>query len=531
MNHVKKKLFSIFLLFYFLIGSYSSLNTGISFDERYEELNWKFNVNLIKDISKDISKEEKFNRKKFDAEVKNFVGYGIGFQLISQPIQHFIKKLPILKNNLDSFGAKLVAKHFVVFLFFFISGIFFYLILKKLINNENFCIIGSIVYLTYPYLFGQAMFSPKDVPFMSVWLMCTYLSFILFEILIKKNKINLIHLLFISFTTAYLLSVRIAGILIFIQYLILLMLFLSIYENNFIKFFKKFYLKILFFLSSTIIFTFLLNPFFWIDPFLLIETIKINANHFNNVGTTTFGRIMYAKDLPSTYLLIWLAVKIPLLILLGIIILPITEKKIFENKKTSIFFGNILLSIIIIIFFLIFKKVHLYDEIRQVMFLVPLIFIIGLVSLYLFSKKLFYLIGVLSIIFFITENIKINPYQYVWFNIPSRYVDLTEKFELEYQGISGREIAKQISKLDYEKTCILVNPIHSVEPFLDKSKFNCFDIWQKIDTDYKRPFLAVQNVRNLKKSMPYNCVSIFETHFKLLFQKEKFITGKLLRCN
>ena len=158
MNHVKKKLFSIFLLFYFLIGSYSSLNTGISFDERYEELNWKFNVNLIKDISKDISKEEKFNRKKFDAEVKNFVGYGIGFQLISQPIQHFIKKLPILKNNLDSFGAKLVAKHFVVFLFFFISGIFFYLILKKLINNENFCIIGSIVYLTYPYLFGQAMF-------------------------------------------------------------------------------------------------------------------------------------------------------------------------------------------------------------------------------------------------------------------------------------------------------------------------------------------------------------------------------------
>ena len=173
----------------------------------------------------------------------------------------------------------------------------------------------------------------------------------------------------------------------------------------------------------------------------------------------------------------------------------------------------------------------MYDEIRQVMFLVPLIFIIGLVSLYLFSKKLFYFTGVLSIIFFITENVKINPYQYVWFNLPSRYVDLTKKFELEYQGISGREIAKQISKLDYQNTCILVNPIHSVEPFLDKSKFNCFDIWQKVDTDYKRPFLAVQNVRNLKKSMPYNCVSVYETHFKLFFQKEKFVTGKLLSCS
>ena len=531
MKRIKKKLFTIFLLFYFLIGSYNSLNTGISFDERYEELNWKFNVSLIKDISNNFNKKKKFDREKFDAKVKNFVGYGIGFQLISQPIQFLVKKLPILKNNLDNFGAKLVAKHLVVFLFFFVSGIFFYLILKKIINNENFCIIGSIVYLTYPYLFGQAMFSPKDVPFMSVWLMCTYLSFTLFESLIKENKINLYHLLFFSFMTAYLLSVRIAGILIFIQYLILLMLFIGIYKNNFIKLFKKFYLKFLFFLSSIILFTFLFNPFFWIDPFLLIETIKINTNHFNNVGTTTFGRIMYAKDLPSTYLPIWLAVKIPFLILLGIIMFPITEKKIFEHKKKSIFFGNILLTIIAIIFFLIFYRVHLYDEIRQVMFLVPLIFIIGLVSLYLFSKKLFYFTGVLSIIFFITENVKINPYQYVWFNLPSRYVDLTKKFELEYQGISGREIAKQISKLDYQNTCILVNPIHSVEPFLDKSKFNCFDIWQKVDTDYKRPFLAVQNVRNLKKSMPYNCVSVYETHFKLFFQKEKFVTGKLLSCS
>ena len=92
------------------------------------------------------------------------------------------------------------------------------------------------------------------------------------------------------------------------------------------------------------------------------------------------------------------------------------------------------------------KKVHLYDEIRQIMFLLPLIFIVGLVSLFNFSRVLFYVIGFISIIFFVIENIKINPYQYVWFNVPSRYFDLTNKFELEYQGISGKEIAKQILK-------------------------------------------------------------------------------------
>ena len=72
--------------------------------------------------------------------------------------------------------------------------------------------------------------------------------------------------------------------------------------------------------------------------------------------------------------------------------------------------------------------------------------------------------------------------------------------------------------------------MHTVKPYLVNSNFNCFDIWQKIDTDYKRPFLAVQHVRNLKKGKSYKCNSIHEDGFKLLFHKNKIITGKLLKC-
>ena len=181
MSSLKKNFLIVFLSSYFLIGSLNSINTGISFDEKHEELNWNFHVSLLKQISDIVINNKKFDKKKFDQEVQSFVGYGIGFQIISQPIQSILKKFLIKKSNLDNYGAKLLAKHFVVFLFFFISGIFFYLILKKIIDNENFCILGTTLYLTYPYLFGQSMFSPKDVPFMSVWLICTYVSFILFE--------------------------------------------------------------------------------------------------------------------------------------------------------------------------------------------------------------------------------------------------------------------------------------------------------------------------------------------------------------
>jgi len=190
MISLKKKIFSLFLLLYFLLGSFNSLNTGLSFDENYEELNWNFHVNLVKEISSSISSEEKFDREKFNLEVKRFVGYGIGFQIISQPIQNLLKKVLIRNKDLDKYGAKLLAKHFVVFLFFFISGIFFYLILRKLIDNENFLILGTTIYLTFPYLFGQSMFSPKDVPFMSVWLVCSYFSFAIFEKIVSKENIS-----------------------------------------------------------------------------------------------------------------------------------------------------------------------------------------------------------------------------------------------------------------------------------------------------------------------------------------------------
>ena len=530
MNSPKKKIFIVFILIYFLVGAQNSIKSGISFDEKHEELNWKFHTWLIGEFKDKIFHNKPFDFEFYDSEVKKFVGYGIGFQIISQPIQSILKNLLILNNDISNYGAKLLSKHFVIFTFFFISGIFFYLILRKLIDNEDFCVISTIIYLTYPYLFGQSMFSPKDIPFLSVWLMCTYLVFNLIDKLIRNDILNNKEIILISFCTAFLLSIRIAGLLIFIQYLLLLIFYTSVFEKKLSSFVKRFYPKFLIFSLFFLLFTFLFYPILWLEPFLIFETVNINTNHFNNVGTNTLGKIMYSHDLPSTYIPIWLSVKLPLIILIGFLIIPFCEKKIFNDKKKSIFFGSLLLTVLLIPLILIIKKVHLYDEIRQIMFLIPLIFILGLVSLHTISKKIFYSLGILTICFFIIENIKINPYQYVWFNLPSRSLDITEKFELEYQGISGREVAKYISQLDNQKNCILVNPLHTVKPFLDNTKFDCFDVWQKIDTNYERPFLAVQHVRNLKKSLPYNCEKIHETNFKLIFYKKKIITSKLLEC-
>ena len=219
------------------------------------------------------------------------------------------------------------------------------------------------------------------------------------------------------------------------------------------------------------------------------------------------------------------------MILIGILLIPLVEKKIFTSNDNKIIFGSILITTFLIPLLMIVGSVHLYDEIRHLMFLMPFFITLGVVSIFIFSKKFFYLFGIFTISFFIYENIKINPYQYIWFNLPSRFLDLTNHFELDYQGLSGKEIASKIPKISKEKNCILTSPIYSVRPFLNDTKFDCFDIWQYVDTGYQRPFLAVQHVRNIKKGIPYNCVSIYESSFNLLLHKKKFVTGKLLKCS
>ena len=107
MSNIKNKIFYLFLLIFLVIGTFTSLNVGISHDEWHEEENWKYNIALTQNIKNHI-----FLDQEIDPNLENYKDkyYGVGFQFISQPIQFFVKK--IIKNDkIDEFGAKLVSKH------------------------------------------------------------------------------------------------------------------------------------------------------------------------------------------------------------------------------------------------------------------------------------------------------------------------------------------------------------------------------------------------------------------------------------
>ena len=522
----KNYIFYIFLLFYFVIGSYLSITNGITSDEYHEQLNWDVNSFAIINFLKHGSYDELLNY--------GDRYHGIGFHFISQPIQLIIHKFVSNFGDLSVYGGYLVSKHIVVFLLFTISGIFFYFLSFKLTKSINFSIMSAIIYLLYPYLFGHAQFNPKDIPFLSFWLINTYLSIRIIESFYYENDIKKINIIIFSFLTAFLISIRVLGLVILLQYIIGIIVLLNIKKidiNNFVKKNLSVFFVFTFFLF---VFVYILNPIFWHNPLELINSINWMGKYFNEICTLTLGSCMNSLNLPSSYYFIWLFFKLPIFVLIGLLLFPFVEKKIFNDKPACIYYITLLVSFFSILFIFILKNVAVYDELRHVMFLVPLAVIIGLTNLYYFNKKSFYSLGILVIFFFIIENFSLNPYQYTWLNSFAKFTNISKNFEVDYWGVSNKNLTKKIveytDRNSINKDTCIYGDIFAKEFLLNK-KFTCFKTYSQLDEAKSKPLFAYKNLRNVKRSDPKDCKLIWNETYNYSFYKKKISVGTLWFCN
>ena len=515
------------LTIYALVGSWLSINTGFSHDEYHEQLNWEINLKAIKNFLNTNEYEELINYKdKY---------HGIAFHILSQPIQIILSDFVQKISGATISGAYLLSKHVAIFLIFSISSIFFYLISFKISKNFYFSLLSTLIYLSYPYFFGHAQINPKDIPFMSFWLINTYIFFKLLENLYTENKIKASDIILFSFFTAFLISIRISGIIIFLQYLIGLVILFNYKKFNIKTIFKKYIIQFFYFLLLLLFFVFILNPILWHNPLELFNSINWMGKYQQNLCTLTLGNCMKSLNLPSSYYFIWLFFKLPIIIIFGVILFPLIEKKIFLlNSLKLIYYLTILITPILIILIFIFKNVALYDEIRHIMFILPLIFLVSLLNIYEFNNRLFYILTISFISFFIIENFSIKPYQYTWLNSFAKFNNIDKSFEVDYWGISNKNLQKEIINYTSQKSLndkLCVYGDNYTKEFLTKHNFKCFKNYAELDAAKIKPFFVYQNVRNLKRSNPKDCKLIFEESYNYSFSKQKIKVGNLWYCN
>ena len=225
------------LLIYVAFGLYLSIDNGVSHDQFHEQLNWKINFQAIKSIF--------LNNTDYKILLEYLDRYhGIGFHYISQPMQILIYEQVSKLKEVSLEGAYYISRHAAVFLFFSISSYFFYLLSLKISNNKNFALITMCLFCLYPYFFGHAQINGKDIPFMSSWIISTYFLFNIIEKFYNNLKIEFKTIFCISFSTAFLISIRVSGILIFLEYLIALIILLNIKKINIFIYKKKLFLFI-----------------------------------------------------------------------------------------------------------------------------------------------------------------------------------------------------------------------------------------------------------------------------------------------
>jgi len=521
--NIKKNYFYYFLFIYCFCGIFLSLNVGITHDEPHNLLVWDLNkskiLNIIFDKNYDVSL--------LDGGLKY---YGSGFHLLSFPIESIIK-LFFNNLNISQDAQSLIIKHPSIFIFFIISSIYFRKIIFFVTKDKNYSSFCTILYLTYPYLLGHSFFNVKDIPFLSVWLVCTFYVINIAKNFHKEKKIKNKYLIILGILTAYLLSIRITGILIFIEYLIFFIFAANLANFNYLNFLRLFYKKIILF-SLTILFLFyFLNPAYWNNPLEVIDGIKVMSHYIQTVCTLTLGECMKAQNLPSSYLPIWFFFKLPILILFGLVFLAFNEKNFFASTNNTLIIAPILISILLIIFLLILLNVNLYDEIRQVMFLIPLIFIISMSAMFSLPKKISYSLISIFIIFFIFQNIKIYPYNYIWLNNLTVFTKVSNNFELDYWGVSSKKIALFLNKKNLNSSeCIISNRNNGIQGFIENKNI-CFLPFNNLHKKNVRPFYVALMERFTDKGLPNNCQNIHNEKVSINFSRENLIVAKVFKCD
>tara|TARA_B100001123_G_scaffold442456_1_gene586083 strand:- start:62 stop:1720 length:1659 start_codon:yes stop_codon:yes gene_type:complete len=458
----------IFFLVFFLLGLIIHKDYGISIDEAFHRLMGFYWLNYVLDFfpNSDLKKEV-YNilinireaHLNLDHLTPNNFIYGVFFDIPAG----FIETILNIKEPKEIY----FFRHFLNFLIFFISLIYFYKILSERFSEKKWAFLGTTFLILSPRIFSNSFYNPKDLIFMSLIIISLFYYFKFLKVSNFKN--SFLFGLFIAIATS---SKSLALIVIFIYVLFFLLSCLS--KKEF--FFKniKFYI---FGLGSYIIFTYISWPYLWSDPIgNLITSLKIYSDYPVKIYMLYNESYVRSDNLPWHYLFTWIGITTPviysILFIFGysIIIIRFSKKFLVVDmpKKENDFWADVNekfdLNIFILltgVFFIVIKlDATLYTGWRHMFFIYPLIIyisILGLSNLYNNFYQYKKIILSLMIIYLISISYKmflIHPMQNIYFNFLAGK-NIHKKYEVDFWGLANIHFLNKI--LTVEKNSQTIN--------------------------------------------------------------------------
>jgi len=353
-------------------------------------------------------------------------------------------------------------RHQVTFAFFVFSVFIFFLIGKKIFKDWKIGLLGALFLIISPRIFAHSFYNPKDIPFLSAYIIAIYT---LLQLLEKKNVFTaILHGIAIGVVC----SIRTPG-LVMIPITIIFYLFdLFITKKNW-----KSYLA-----AGGLFFTALViagGLVYLFTPILYTHTIQNYIQAFNIMKQYPwYGYQLYmgqniSNQIPWHYSIVWFSVSSPefylvLFVLGGItLIIQTLKSRTREHFQSLRYFYLVGACGILPIFSVIVEKSVIYTDNRQMYFVYPALL---LVSLYGFKslidilrKKNQYwrvwtaLILIIGLAYPVYFMIRYHPYQYTYFNFlaGSKMSIVKQRFGLDTWGVSVKDGLEYIARTDPSK--------------------------------------------------------------------------------
>ena len=522
--------FNYFIFFtflvYFLFGTIIFDDYPVTPDEELHRVNGLISLKYIIGLFSNNVEEISSLTNVPDLHTDWRKTYGTLFDLPISIIQFFFNI-----NNQDIF----LIRHYINFIIFFISCIYFYFLLKQNIKNEKLAFIGTLILITTPRIFSHSFYNSKDIIFLSLVIISVYYCIKLLKNTSTRNII--VASLFCALAS----NIRIIGL--FLPILTFIFFYFNDEKSKQINSFKFFLILFL----SYFAFLYLIWPFLWLNPvnnfILILKESSAYPNHWN-FNILYLGNYINPENIPWHYFFVWFAITTPtiylLIITLGIFLflknylnffLKINfNKKILlwknQNQMINLF---IFLVFFIPIFFIICLNSTLYNGWRHLFFLYPFLIYLSVYGILIIKKrsnnKIYKLIILLTIIqtlnniYFIYKS---HPVQNIYFNMFSKsYVN--GYMPVDYWGVGNKKSVDFILSRN-EKFTISnssFTPLHYLKfskrdqsSYSDLVSFKGTDIKTKLKSDFIfTNYYFNENPLNIDK---FSIPNEFKSYYKLI---------------
>lgn len=209
-------------------------------------------------------------------------------------------------------------------------------------------------------------------------------------------------------------------------------------------------------------------PYLWLNPFgHFIESIVVMAKYPWS-GQVLFNGVQYAStDIPRLYLPVLLGIQLtePVWVLF---LLGLAAAMFQLRERREVLVLTAIWFVLPLAGFII-NRTPLYDNFRQVFFILPPVFLVaGIVFEKIKRPVLQVALIVLCVLPGAVDGIRLHPYEYIYYN---RFIGGVEgafrRFELDYWGTSYREAAQWINENAPERANVWVDgPAHLLAMYL-----------------------------------------------------------------